>query len=202
MDGQSSRASLRLPPEIFPIKSGEVNSFTRRPCTGHDQISCSDKPDFYLVCSKELGCYGCIQNYSFVKTLETGAEDSKLGGALGHFFYISILGNFIIPTGFHSYFSGWGMAMYGYQPPPRVFDEVALFPGEVAGGTAAQGSGGVGRRAGHGGNGRCSAVRRAVHRVVGRRVQVLPSQGAPGRPGVVSIRGCTAGTGEYLEQLE
>jgi hypothetical protein len=69
---------------------------------------------------------------------------------------------------------------------PKVFGEGQLFPGEVAGGTAAHGSGGVWRNAGHGGNGQCSAVR-----VLEKgRVQVLPTKGGAGRPGLVSIRGC------------
>eukprot|EP00435_Cladocopium_sp_Y103_P033618 s2736_g8.t1 len=152
MDGQSSRSSLRLPPEILPIDPGAWHSgipqanksFTRLPCTGRPGGSCLHKPDFFLVCSTELGCSGCIQNSSSASPV--GAEDLK------------------------------------------VFREGQLFRGEVAGGTAASGSGGVFRNAGHGGNGQCSAVR-----VLGkqqRRVQVVPTQGAAGRPGLVSIRSC------------
>jgi len=151
MDGQSSRSSLRLPPEISPINPGvwhsdipQVNkSFTRLPCTGRQGWSCLHRPDFYLVCSKELGCSGCIQNSSAGAVEAVGAD-------------------------------------------PKVFGEGQLFPGEVAGGTAAHGSGGVWRNAGHGGNGQCSAVR-----VLEKgRVQVLPTKGGAGRPGLVSIRGC------------
>ena len=138
MDGQSSRSSLRLPPEISPINPGvwhsdipQVNkSFTRLPCTGRQGWSCLHRPDFYLVCSKELGCSGCIQNSSAGAVEAVGAD-------------------------------------------PKVFGEGQLFPGEVAGGTAAHGSGGVWRNAGHGGNGQCSAVR-----VLEKgRVQVLPTKG-------------------------
>ena len=131
MDGQSSRANLRLPPDILPITldtpQSEFNiahvnsSFSRLPCSGRspDRQKCQHKQDFFLTCGTNLGCSGVVDSVT--------PGDEQLPGDEAFDF-------------------------------PGSFASEAISAAEVAGGQPPQGSGDVPRVAGQGGNGHCPRV--------------------------------------------
>lgn len=168
MDGQSSRANLRLPPDILPITldtlQSEFNiahvnsSFSRLPCSGRGPdwkrlAKCQHKQDFFLTCGTNLGCYGVVDSVT--------PGDEQLPGDEAFDFS-------------------------GYLLPALELIPISLSPAEVAGGQPPQGSGDVPRVAGQGGNGHCPRVWVKHNRMM----IVRTTTGTPGQPGMATIHGC------------
>ena len=202
MDGQSSRADLRLPPDILPITSdtwenvlqyqlqrafalndprhglpniAHVNSsFSRLPCSGlgSDLKKCLHKPDFFLTCGTNLGCSGVANSVT--------RGDEQLPGDEA----------FDVEISFAAFFK------YG----DRVTRGDSVTLAEVAGGLPPHGSGDVPRAAGQGGNGQCPRVWENLVNETRRieppgpwakgRMIVRTTTGTPGQPGMATIRGC------------
>lgn len=166
MDGQSSRANLRLPPDILPITldtlQSEFNiahvnsSFSRLPCSGRGPdwkrlAKCQHKQDFFLTCGTNLGCSGVVDSVTPGDEQLPGDETFDFSGYL--------------------------------RPASEL---ISLSPAEVAGGQPPQGSGDVPRVAGQGGNGHCPRVWVKHNRMM----IVRTTTGTPGQPGMATIRGC------------
>lgn len=203
MDGQSSRANLRLPPDILPItldtlqhhrypaNASEFNiahvnsSFSRLPCSGRGPdgqrlAKCQHKQDFFLTCGTNLGCSGVVDSVT--------PGDEQLPGDEAFDFEIHPIHPF---------------EYQGYRDGITPASEV-ISPAEVAGGQPPQGSGDVPRVAGQGGNGHCPRVwvkhnltfvtsgpqRKWANITHWVRMIVRTTTGTPGQPGMATIRGC------------